>query len=117
MSAAAAPSGNALTHAPSKATDAPTYASLSLVEDGGTTVLTALSSSAATASPAAMSTAIADAPLPPTTMPTATPMTLFVELNLIYYYYLFISITIIYLFTTTRHAVHRHHASWCRHRR
>jgi hypothetical protein len=31
-----APSANAPTHTPSNATDAPTYASLSLVEDGGT---------------------------------------------------------------------------------
>jgi hypothetical protein len=30
------------------------------------------------------------APPPPTTTPTATPRTSFVELNLIYYYYLFI---------------------------
>ncbi len=64
-----------------------------------------------------MSTVVADAPPPPTTMPTATLTTLFVELNLIYYFYLFISITIIYLFTTTCRAVHRRHASRCRHRR
>jgi hypothetical protein len=32
-----APSANGPTHAPSNATDSPTYASLSLVEDGGTT--------------------------------------------------------------------------------
>ena len=43
-----------------------------------------------TASPAAMSTAVADAPPPPTTTPTAMPTTSLVELNLIYYYYLFI---------------------------
>jgi hypothetical protein len=89
-SAAAAPSANAPTHTPSNATNAPTYASSSLVKDGGTTALTASSLSAATASPAAMSTPVADAPPPPTTAPTATPMTSFVELNLIYYYYLFI---------------------------
>ena len=35
MLAAAAPSANAPTHAPSNATDAPTYTSLSLVEDRG----------------------------------------------------------------------------------
>jgi len=34
VAAAAAPSANAPTHAPSNATDAPTYASSSLVEDG-----------------------------------------------------------------------------------
>ena len=85
-----APSENAPMHVPLNATDAPTYTSLSLVEDGGTTVLRALSSSAAAAPPAAMSTAVADVPSPLTMMPTAMPTTLFVELNLIYYYYLFI---------------------------
>jgi hypothetical protein len=64
-----------------------------------------------------MSTAVANAPLLPMTTPTATPTTLFVELNLIYYYYLFISINIIYLFTTTRCAVHPRHVSRCRRRR
>ena len=45
---------------------------------------------AMTAAPVATSTAVTDAPpLPPTT-PMATPTTLFVKLNLIYYYYLFI---------------------------
>jgi len=61
------------------------YASLSLVEDGGTTALMASS-----LSPMATSTAVADAPPLRTTMPMATPTTLFVKLNLIYYYYLFI---------------------------
>jgi hypothetical protein len=37
-----------------------------------------------------MSTVVADAPPPRTMMPMATPTTSFVELNLIYYYYLFI---------------------------
>jgi hypothetical protein len=37
-----------------------------------------------------MSTAVANASPPPTMMPTVTPTTSFVELNLIYYYYLFI---------------------------
>ena len=50
----------------------------------------AISDRAATASPAAMSTAVADVPSPPTMTPTATPTTSFSELNLIYYYYLFI---------------------------
>jgi hypothetical protein len=54
-----APSANALTHAPSNATDAPTYAPSSLVEDGGMTAPTASSSSAATAAPVATSTAVA----------------------------------------------------------
>ncbi len=35
-------------------------------------------------------TVVADAPPQPTTIPTATPTTSFVELNLIYYYYLLI---------------------------
>ncbi len=67
-----APSANALTHAPSNATDTPTYASSSLVEDGGTTVPTASLSSAAMAASVATSTAVADAP-PPPTMPMPTP--------------------------------------------
>ena len=66
------------------------YKSLSLVEDGGTTAPTASSSLAATAAPVATSTAVADAPTLLLTTQTATPMTLFVKLNLIYYYYLFI---------------------------
>jgi hypothetical protein len=49
-----------------------------------------LSSLAVMALPAAMSTAVADVPSPPTMTPTATPTTFFSELNLIYYYYLFI---------------------------
>ncbi len=51
---ATAPPTPSLTHAPSNATDTPTYAPSSLVEDGGTTVLTA--SSSATAVPVATST-------------------------------------------------------------
>ncbi len=88
-----APFTNAWTHAPLNATDAPTYASLSLVEDKGTTAPTAslLLVGAATAAPVAMSTAVADAPTPPTPTPPpmilptlmATPMTSFVKLNLI----------------------------------
>jgi len=42
------------------------------------------------AAPMATSTVVADAPPLLTTTPMATPTTLFVELNLIYYYYLFI---------------------------
>jgi hypothetical protein len=38
----------------------------------------------------ATSTAVTDAPSLPTTMPMATPTSLFVKLNFIYYYYLFI---------------------------
>ena len=83
-----APSANVPTHAPLNATDAPTYASSSLVEEGGMTAPAALLSLAATALPAATSTAVADGLPPPTTMPTAMPTTLFVKLNLIYYYYL-----------------------------
>jgi hypothetical protein len=60
--AAAAPSTNAPTHTPLNATDALTYMSSSLVEDRGTTALTASSLSAATASPAAMSTGVAALP-------------------------------------------------------
>ncbi len=70
------PSANALMHTPSNATDAPTYASSSLVEDGGTTAPTASSSAAATAAPVETSTAVANAPLPPTmTPPRTTPPT------------------------------------------
>jgi len=47
------------THAPSNATDTPTYAPLSLVEDGGTTVL--IVSSSATAAPMATTATV----LPP----------------------------------------------------
>jgi hypothetical protein len=43
-----------------------------------------------TAAPMATSTAIADALLLPRMTPMATPTTLFVNLNFIYYYYLFI---------------------------
>ena len=83
-----APFANAPTHTPSNATDWPTYASLSLVEDGGTTAPTALSSLAATALSVETSTAVTNAPLPPTMMlpmltPTATATTSFVKLNLI----------------------------------
>jgi hypothetical protein len=66
-----------------------TYASSSLVEDGGTTAPTALSSLAATAAPMETSTAVANAPplltmTPPTTTPpTPTATTSFVKLNLI----------------------------------
>jgi hypothetical protein len=42
------------------------------------------------AAPVATPTAVADAPPLPMTTPMATPTTLFVKLNLIYYYYLFI---------------------------
>ena len=45
---------------------------------------------ATTAAPVVTSTAVADAPPLPTTTPMVTPTTLFVKLNLIYYYYLFI---------------------------
>ncbi len=79
-----APSVNAPTHALSNATNAPTYASLSLVKDGGTTAPTASSLLAATAVPVAMSTAVADAPPLPTTPPTATPTASFVKLKLIF---------------------------------
>ncbi len=67
---------NALTQAPSNATDAATYAFLSLVEDGGTTALTALSSLAATAAPVETSNVVANSP-PPLVMtpPTMTPPT------------------------------------------
>ncbi len=90
-----APSKNAPTHVPLNTTDTPTYASSSLVEDGGTTAPTALSSSAALTAPVETSTAVADALLPPaTTPPTTTPpmlmatptptlTTSFVKLNLI----------------------------------
>jgi hypothetical protein len=66
-----------------------------LVEEGGTTAPTALSSAAATAAPVETFTTVTDAlPLPATTPPTmtpptptvtttATPKTLFVKLNLI----------------------------------
>ena len=86
---------SAPTHTPSNATDAPTYAALSLVEDRGTTALTALSLSGATAAPMERSTAVANVPPPPPptmTPPTTTPLmpratakrtTLFVKLNLI----------------------------------
>ncbi len=83
---------NALTHVPSNTTNAPTYPSLSLVKEGGTTMLTALSLSAAMAAPMVTSTAVADAPPPPPPMtpplttlptPTAMPKTSFVKLNLI----------------------------------
>ena len=84
-----APSANGPMQVPSNATDSPTYASSSLVEDGGMTASTA-SSSSTTAAPVATSTAVADAPPLPMTTPMATPTTLFVKLNLIYYYYLFI---------------------------
>jgi len=40
-----------------------------------------------TAAPVVTSTAVADAPTLSTTTPMATPTTLFVKLNLIYYYY------------------------------
>ena len=67
---------NALTHTPSNATDAPMYASLSLVEDGGTTAPAALSLLAVTAAPVETSTAVANALLPPMmTLPTMTPPT------------------------------------------
>ncbi len=88
-----APSRNALTHTLLNATDAPTYASSSLVEDGGTTALTASLLSAATAAPVETSPVVANVPPPPTmtylttTLPTLTPtamaMTSFVKLNLI----------------------------------
>ena len=87
-----APSVNVPTHAPSNATDAPTYTSLSLVKDRGTTAPTAsLLLAAAAAVPVATSTAVADASPPPMTTPppttpptpTATPTTSFVKLNLI----------------------------------
>ena len=81
MSAAAAPSANALTHTPSNATGVLKYASPSLVEDGGTTALTAPSLSEVMASPAAMSTAVADAPPPPTMTPTVTLTSSFVLRN------------------------------------
>ena len=45
---------------------------------------------ATTAAFVATPTAVANAPPLPTTTPMATPTTLFVKLNLIYYYYLFI---------------------------
>ena len=61
-------SANAPTHTPSNTTNAPMYASLSLVEDGGTTAPTALSLLAAMAAPVERSTAIADAPPPPMKM-------------------------------------------------
>ena len=64
-------SANAPMHAPSNNTDAPAYTSLSLVEDGGTTVPTASLSSAATVALGATSTAVADAPPPLPTTPTA----------------------------------------------
>ena len=63
------------THAPLNATDTPTCAPLSLVEDGGTTVLIALS--LATAAPVAMSTVAAAAQTKPKAMLTIP----FVELN------------------------------------
>ena len=75
MSATAAPSANAPMHAPSNITDAPTYASLSLVEDGGTTVLTA--SSSATAAPVATSIVATAAQ----TKPKATLTIPFFKLN------------------------------------
>jgi hypothetical protein len=77
-------SANGPTRAPSNATDALTYASLSLVKDGGTTAPTASSLLAAMAAPVATSTAVADAPPPPTTALTGTLMTSFVELKLIF---------------------------------
>ncbi len=45
---------------------------------------------ATTAAPVVTFTAVPDAPPLPTTTSMATPTTLFVKLNLIYYYYLFI---------------------------
>ncbi len=66
-----APSLNAPIYAPMNATDAMTYTSSSLVEDGGTTVPRALLSLAATAAPVGTSTAVADAPPPPTMTPKA----------------------------------------------
>ena len=76
-----APSVNAPTRAPSNATNVPTYASLSLIDDRGTTAATALlSAAAAMAAPVATSTAVADAPPPPTTTPMAMPTTSFVKL-------------------------------------
>ncbi len=68
-----------LTHAPSNATDAPTYAPSSSVKDGGTTAPTA--SSLATA--VATSTAAAAAPTTATAMATATVTTSFVNYNII----------------------------------
>ena len=86
-----APSANVPTHTPSKATDVPTYASSSLVEDGGMTAPTASLLSAAMAAPMETSTAVDNAPplptmtYPTTTLPPTPPtaMTLFVKLNLI----------------------------------
>jgi hypothetical protein len=79
-----APSGNGPTHVPSNVTDVLTYASSSLVEDGGTTAPLASLSVAGTVAPMATSTAVADALLLPTTMPTATLTTTFclTKLNL-----------------------------------
>ena len=85
-----APSVNALAHTPSNATNAPMYASSSLVEDGGMTAPTASLSLAVTVVPLETSTAVTNAPPPPTmTLPTpkapatATVTTSFVRLNLI----------------------------------
>jgi hypothetical protein len=64
-----------LTHAPLIATDTPTYAPSSLVEDGGTTVLTALWS--ATAAPVGTSTVATAAK----TKPKATLTIPFFKLN------------------------------------
>ena len=63
------------THAPSNATDTPTYAPSSLVEDGGTTVL--IASSSATAAPVAPSNVAAAAQ----TKPKAALTIPFVKLN------------------------------------
>jgi hypothetical protein len=83
-----APSANAPTHTTSNATNAPMYASLSLVKDGGTTAPTASLPLTAMAAPVETSTVVANAPPPPTMkpqmmtlptpMPTATAMTSFV---------------------------------------
>ncbi len=62
-------------HAPSNAIDTPSYVPSSLVEDGGTTVLIALS--LATAAPVEMSTVAAAAQ----TKPKATLTIPFVKLN------------------------------------
>ncbi len=91
-----ASSANTPMHPPLNATDAPPYACLSLVKDGGTTVPTASLPSAAASAPVATSTTVATAPPPPpplatplpTTLPTvmmpsATPKTSFVKLNFI----------------------------------
>ena len=64
-----------LTHAPSNATNTSTYAPLSLVEDGGTTVL--IASSSAIAAPVATSTVAAAEQ----TKPKATLTMPFVKLN------------------------------------